>query len=100
MLQGLKIRSINYFFRKNKFIPYKHNFIYLWKINTLTYKGSGRILNGCDSNGKNIISNFNNFNIQETIPEFSTVAFKVDFQGQHGTLNIQLKRDTCNFRFK
>lgn len=30
------------------------------------------------------------------MPEFSTLAFKVEFQEQHGTLIIQLKSDTID----
>lgn len=54
------------------------------------------MLNGSSGDGQIIKSNFNNLNIQGTIPEFSTLAFKVEFQGQNGTLTIQLKGDTIN----
>ncbi|MDX5868492.1 hypothetical protein BKK39_09225 [Bacillus cereus] len=54
------------------------------------------MLNVCSGDGQIIKNNFNSLNIQGTMPEFSTLAFKVEFQEQHGTLIIQLKSDTID----
>lgn len=54
------------------------------------------MLNGSSGDGQIITNNFSNFNILETDSNLNTLAFKVEFQGQHGTLTIQLKENTIN----